>query len=362
MSAMRPTRRDALCLLAGATLAAGPCAVGQSAALEKRSQAGARPYGAAVRGSALGVNEAYRAALAARCQILVPEGEMKWADLRPERGLYQFEKADRIAEFARSNGQRLRGHTLVWYGAMPEWTNSITTAREAERELITHIETVMPRYRDIVTSWDVVNEPIPERPTSVQDLRPSVWSRCLGEAYIATAFRTAAAVDPHATLVLNEYDLEFVGGRFRARREGLRHVIRTLLDQGVPLHAVGLQGHLMADRAIDRDGLQAFLADLKSWGLRVIVTELDVVDKGLPGPEAERDRLVALKVDDFLEAVFSVMTPDAIVTWGLSDLYSWVPIYFTRDDGLPNRPLPFDAQMRPKPMMGVIERYLQREI
>jgi len=356
-----PTRRDAMRMLAATAAAFGSLMSGPACGYaHARHSSGGLPYGAAVRWSALEHDDAYRAALLERCQIVVPEGEMKWADLRPTRDVFQFENADYIADFARRNGLALRGHTLAWYGAMPEWTNAITTAREAERELVTHIETVMSRYRDVVTSWDVVNEPVPDRPAGAEDLRPSVWTRCLGESYIATAFRAAAAVDPRATLVLNDYDVEFVGGRFAARRDALRHILRKLLDQGVPVHAVGLQGHLLAERAIDRDGLQAFLSEVKSWGLKVLITELDVVDKTLPGLEAERDRLVALKAGDFLDAVFSVAKPEAVITWGVSDRYTWVPIYFTRDDGRPNRPLPLDADMRPKPMMAVIDRYLRR--
>lgn len=356
-----PTRRDAIGMLAAAAF--GP--LGSDRAFGRSWEArapGGLPYGAAVRWSALDQDIAYRTALLERCRIVVPEGEMKWAEVRPTRDVFRFEDADRIADFARRNGLALRGHTLAWYGAMPEWTDAIATAGEAERELVTHIETVMSRYRDVASSWDVVNEPLPDHPTSAADLRPSVWARCLGESYIATAFRAAAAVDPAATLVLNEYDVEFVGGRYAARRDGLRHILRKLLDQGVPVHAVGLQGHLFAERAIDRDALQAFLSDVKSWGLKVLITELDVVDKTLPTAEAERDRLVALKVDDFLDAVFSAVRPEAVITWGVSDRYTWVPIYFTRNDGRPNRPLPLDADMRPKPMMAVIDRYLRRDV
>lgn len=355
-----PTRREAIRWLAAAAAGFSALPAHDATGAEGARPPGALPYGAAVRSGALAQDDAYRAAVLERCRIIVPEGEMKWADLRPTRDVFHFENADYVADFARRNGLALRGHTLAWYGAMPEWTNALT-ARDAERELVTHIETVMSRYRDVVSSWDVVNEPVPERPASVADLRPSVWTRCLGESYIATAFRAAAAVDPKATLVLNDYDVEFVGGRFAARRDALRHIVRKLLDQGVPLHALGLQGHLFADRAIDRDGLQAFLSEIKSWGLEVLVTELDVVDKTLPSAEADRDRLVALKAGDFLDAVFSVIRPQAVITWGLSDRYTWVPIWFTRNDGRSNRPLPLDADMKPKPMMAVIERYLRRE-
>jgi endo-1,4-beta-xylanase len=34
-----------------------------------------------------------------------------------------------------------------------------------------------------------------------------------------------------------------------------------------------------------------------------------------------------------------------------------VPTWFKRKDGLPNRPLPLDADYQPKPLMRVIEHF-----
>jgi endo-1,4-beta-xylanase len=174
------------------------------------------------------------------------------------------------------------------------------------------------------------------------------------------ALRTTAAVDPDARLVLNEYDVEFKGPRFAARRKALLQLLRSLRDKDVPLHGVGLQAHLFADRAIDRDGLQTFLSEIKALKLDVLITELDVVDYELPGKVSERDALVAKKAEEFLSAVCEVARPKAILTWGLSDRYTWVPIYFKRPDGMPNRPLPLDADLKRKPLFDVIDQFRRK--
>src|SRR5258707_1896750 len=80
------------------------------------ANAGLIPYGAAVRSGALASDPAYRAAVIANCQIIVPEGEMKWPDIHPARSEYRFEKADALIDFARQNKVEVRGHTLAWYG------------------------------------------------------------------------------------------------------------------------------------------------------------------------------------------------------------------------------------------------------
>jgi endo-1,4-beta-xylanase len=322
--------------------------------------AGLIPYGSAVRAGALDSDPAYREAIIANCQLVVAEGEMKWADIRPARGEYRFERADAIIDFARQNRLEVRGHTLAWYGGLPPWTSEIAGRAEAERELVEHIKTVVSRYRGVIPSWDVVNEPLVDFPQDANSLRPCVWTRHLGADYMPIALRTTAAIDPDARLVLNEYDVEFVGPRFAARRKALLQLLRSLRDSDVPLHGVGLQAHLFADRAIDRDGLQAFLSEIAALKLDVLITELDVVDYELPGKVSERDTLVAKKAQEFLGAVFEVVRPKAILTWGLSDRYTWVPIYFKRPDGMPNRPLPLDADLKRKPLFHVIEQFRRK--
>lgn len=316
-------------------------------------------YGAAVRDVPLAVEPEFRAAIARHCRQIVGEGGLKWFDIRPTREQFVYDAPDKHMAFATANGMTLRGHTLVWYGAMPDWTKTISSASDAERLLVGHIEAVMGRYRGRIKSWDVINEAIPDDPSSRSDIRPSIWQQRLGEAHFALALRTAARVDPDAQLVINEYDIEFVGDRYRRRREALLRLIRDLKLRNVPLHGVGLQGHLRGDLAIDREGVAAFTAECRAMGLAVLVTELDVIDDKLPGPPDVRDILVAAKAYEFLDAVRAGSPIDSILTWGITDRHTWVPTYFRRGDGLPNRPLPLDAAYRVKPLARVIAHFLR---
>ena len=118
------------------------------------------PYGACVRRDQLDTEVDYRATLLTHCQQVTPEGGLYWYDLRPTRQQFKFDYPDSVLAFAEANGMAMRGHTLVWYGAMPDWTKDIRSAGEAERELTTHIERVVSRYRGKIKTWHVVNEPI----------------------------------------------------------------------------------------------------------------------------------------------------------------------------------------------------------
>ncbi len=350
------SRRHALTL----TAAAATTAIAGRAAQAATIKPGRIPYGACVRLTPLQQEPDYRAAILNNCQELTPEGGLFWGYMRPARDQFKFDFADAVLAFCEANEMTMRGHTLVWYGAMPDWTKSISSAAEAEHELTNHIERVVGRYRGKIRTWHVVNEAIDESKGEAPGLRPNVWLQYLGDKYIDFAFRTAHAVDPTAQLVINEFEIESLDGTSPKRREAFLKLIRDLVARGVPLHGVGLQGHINGKYAIDRDGIYDFVGAVRSLGLSVHVTELDVVDHELPGPIAVRDAIVAARAYDFLEPICAAVRPQMIGTWGITDRYTWVPVWFKRRDGLPNRPLPFDADYKPKPLWNVVDYFCSR--
>jgi endo-1,4-beta-xylanase len=318
------------------------------------------PYGACVNLDPLQKVPAYRRAMESYCQQVTPEYGLVWDYLRPSRNQFNFDFPDKVLAFAEANEMTMRGHTLVWYGAMPSWTKEIRGAAEAEREVTNHIERVISRYRGKIKTWHVVNEPIDDTKGVVGALRPSIWLQYLGPKYIDMAFRLAHQVDPAAELVINEYDIECVGEGFAVRRQALLTLVRDLLARGVPLHGVGLQGHIQGKYQIDEDGLYKFVSEVRSLGLSVHVTELDVIDKDFPGPATIRDALVAERAYDFLNTIFAAVRPSVIATWGITDSYTWMPMWNKRADGLINRPLPLDEFYRPKPLWSVIDYFCQK--
>lgn len=314
------------------------------------------PFGAALYWPDMAIEPRLGPEIARWCQRITPVQEMKFELLRPSEGAWDFSQADALVDYARVNSLAVHGHTLVWYAALPEWVSKITSAAAAEALMTEHIETLMQRYPDI-TSWDVVNEAIPDVPDGVKSRRDGFWQERLGEDHIAMAFRKAHELSPHSTLVLNEYDVEFADEYGPAKRAAFRDLIQSLLDKGAPVTAIGFQGHLRGGRAIAKDELAAFVAELKSWGLDVLVTELDVIDVNLPRDADERDRVIAAQVRDFLKAIADGGGASSITTWGISDPYSWIRWAYPRPDGTPNRPLPLDENFKPKLFMDVIDDF-----
>lgn len=296
----------------------------------------------------------FREMLLNQADIITPMNDLKWAQLRPKRDAFDFVDADEAIAFARANGKRVHGHALVWHDALPGWTRAIVSRSEAERELERHIETVLARYKGKVESWDVVNEVIAHDPRPDAPMRQGFWLSRLGPGYVETAFRLASRADPAARLVINDYDLEDPSPRTANRRRILLGMLRDLKAKGLPVHAVGMQAHLYGEREIDRKGLEAFVGELDRMGVDLMITELDVIDWQLPAKPDERDAAAAKLVATLLDAVSVTKPPQAIISWGISDRSSWISEVFKRQDGLANRPLPFDAEFREKPVWRVI--------
>lgn len=215
----------------------------------------------------------------AQFNSVTAENEMKWEELHPQPGSYDFSSADKLAQFATQTGQFFIGHTLVWHAQTPDWVfqnEQGETRSQAELlEIVTgHINTVAGRYLGKVQGWDVLNEAFNEDGS----LRQSKWLEILGDDYIATVFQLAAAAAPNTELYYNDYNL------FKpAKRAGVVAMVKSLQERGIKIDGIGIQGHYALgypDLHQLEDSIKAFAA----LGVKVMITELDV--SVLPFPEA----------------------------------------------------------------------------
>jgi endo-1,4-beta-xylanase len=318
----RGLRAIALALAGVVALALAPSRSGASPTAEPlRVPAERRGFyvGAAVDATPLASESAYRATLAREYNVCVAENVFKFEALHPAPGTYDFAASDAIADFARANGMKLRGHTLVWHNQLPAWvTGGSFTRDEAIAILRDHIATVAGRYRGRVWAWDVVNEAV------LDDGSPrtsSFWYRAIGPDYVEMAFRFAHEADPDARLYYNDYGAEGLG----AKSDAVYALVRDLKARGVPIDGVGWQMHVVEGFRIG-DEHRANGRRLAALGLELSVTELDV---RLPLPAtaaALADQAATYRdVTGFClaEPAFA-----ALVTWGFTDKYSWIPGFF----------------------------------
>jgi endo-1,4-beta-xylanase len=317
-------------------------------------------FGAAIPWEELVGYPAYANLVTQQCGILVPEVELKWNALRPAPEEFDFRGADRLYAFAASHGMRFRGHTLIWERALPEWFIRVVNAQNAKSVMMRHISTVVAHFAGKIQSWDVVNEPIQLEDGRPDGLKVTPWLRFLGPEYIDLAFHTAHAADPKTTLVLNENWLEPENYAAETRRQAMLALLTQLKRNGVPIHALGVQSHISAEMQTTGPRFKRFLQAIEDLGLAIMITEMDVRDQRLPSNVAERDQLVAEQYRDYLFFMLQFMSLKTIMTWGLTDRFTWLARAHPRADGLPVRPLPYDADLNPKPAWEAIRRAFEK--
>jgi endo-1,4-beta-xylanase len=286
------------------------------------------------------------------CAVLAPEYEMKRGVIEPQRRQYDFSAADALVGFAQAHGMAFRGHPLVWHKRNPDWLEDAVASTG-------YIRAVMARYRGRVASWDVLNEVIAPPDGRADNLRNTLWLKRFGPSYIDIAYHTAREADPDAMLVYNDWGCEAGAPENDRFRAATLNFLENALKRGVPIDALGLQGHLgLNGPQVDQRKLRGFLSAVQGMGLRILVTEHDVDDSSGPSDMAARDRMVADASRRFLDVMLDNSATIAVLTWGLSDRYLDPPNWRQRLMGYTPRRLPLDSDMRRKPMWNAIAQAL----
>ena len=354
------TRREQLKLIGAGVLAAAFGGIDRLSAadesglpsLSKVAVARGLRYGAAFQTDLTTANPAYASLFARQCELAA--AALSWSLVSTAAGKYQLTRAQRLVDFIRANRMRLTGAHLLWHEATPNWFRALGDRPTAERAMLEHVRWMTTRYAGQVYAWNVVNEAIEPNDGRSDGLRVKPFLDLLGKSYIDRAFRAARQADPRALLVYNQDRLEEDRPYAEARRRALLLLLDDLARSGTPIDAVGIQAHLtLADFRFDERRYRSFLANIAGRGLKIIISELDVLDVGAPSDFVARDRAVADLYSRFLGVALDERAVAAVVTWGLSDRHTWLTprsdASFARSDGLPTRPLPFDRDLRPKP-------------
>jgi endo-1,4-beta-xylanase len=293
------------------------------------------------------------------CAVLAPEYEMKRGVTEPQRGQYDFTAADALVSFAQAHGMTFRGHPLVWHKRNPDWLEEAVLSSRDDSLLTGYIQAVMTHYRGRIRSWDVLNEVIAPPDGRADNLRNTFWLKRFGPAYIDIAYHAARQADPNAMLVYNDWGCEAGAPENDRFRAATLNFLESALKRGVPIQALGLQGHLgLNGPQVDQKKLCDFLSGVQAMGLRILVTEHDVDDTGGPSDVTARDRLVADASRRFLDVMLDNPATTTVLTWGLSDRYLDPPGWRERLMGFSPRQLPLDANMQRKPMWEAIARAL----
>ena len=323
-----------------------------STAVQRHNSTAVQPLGSVQLGTAVRVeplqdDELYRQTLRSEFEVLTPEDAMKMDAVRPSRELYDFHDADAIVNFAEASDMQVRGHTLVWHEALPDWLEEGNFSRDELRAILReHITTVVEHYRGRVVAWDVVNEAVNDDGT----LRDSIWLRGIGPEYIEMAFRWAHEADPQAELFYNDYGGEGLG----RKSDAIYTLARDLKERNVPIHGVGLQMHVSVVKHPDPQDVSENMARLANLGLEVDITEMDVQLQDGAGTMEEKLATQAHVYGDMAGVCRRSSACKQFITWGFTDRYSWIRESTNEQD----MPLLFDESYQPKPAYQAVKEAL----
>ena len=279
------------------------------------------------------------------------ENDMKPQPTEPRQGQFDFSRADRIANFCRQNGIKMRGHCLMWHAQIGEWIykdeqGNLLPKEEFFRRMREHIHAVVNRYKDVVYAWDVVNEAMTDDKNAEDPYRQSPMYKIAGDEFIANAFRYAREADPDVLLFYNDYN-----ETDPVKSKRIFEMVKKMKANGVPIDGIGMQGHYNI-YGPKEDEIDAALTLYKQVVKHIHVTELDVrANEEMGGAlqfsqegAAVSDSLKQYLADQYAR-IFRVLRKhkdviDNVTFWNLSDRDSWL--------GARNYPLPFDTEYQPK--------------
>jgi len=284
---------------------------------------------------------------------VTPENAMKWESTEPSRGVYTFDGADAVRDYAATHKKQIHCHTLVWHSQLPTW---VSQGGFDNATLISvmydHIKAVAGRYKGSCTRWDVVNEALNEDGT----YRSSVFYDTIGEAFIPLAFKFAAEIDPHAKLYYNDYNLEYNS----AKTTAAANIVRLVKSYGLKIDGVGFQAHMTSESTPTSEAitpsqatLEKALKQMTSQGLYVAYTELDM-RLNTPATPAK----IAVQAEAYARIVRSCIAVEkceGITLWGITDKYSWIPGVFTGE----GYALVWDENYKAKPAYAAILKAIQ---
>ena len=276
---------------------------------------------------------------------------MKPQPTEPRQGQFDFSRADRIANFCRQHGIKMRGHCLMWHSQIGEWIykdeqGNLLPKEEFFKRMREHIHTVVSRYKDVVYAWDVVNEAMTDDRNATDPYRQSQLYQIAGDEFIAQAFRFAREADPNVLLFYNDYN-----ETDPVKSKRIFEMVKKMKANGVPIDGIGMQGHYNI-YGPKEDEIDAAITLYKQVVKHIHMTELDVRANEEMGGALQFSQ-EGMEVSDSLKQhladqyarIFRVLRKhkdviDNVTFWNLSDRDSWL--------GARNYPLPFDSEYQPK--------------
>jgi endo-1,4-beta-xylanase len=228
------------------------------------------PFGAAMSRAVLR-NKRYAEFFKTHFNWAVFGNESKWYSNERIQGRDHYRDADAMLAWCESNDIPVRGHCIFWEPQrwQPRWLRGLSG--DQLRQAVEHrLTSAVTHFRGRFVHWDVDNEM----------LHGSFFKDGLGESIWPWMFKRAHEMDPEVKLFVNDFNILSVDQAFdQVQTDEYVASIRRLLDQGAPIHGIGIQGHLWHEDILANPRvLKERLDKIAALGLPIWITEFDVAD------------------------------------------------------------------------------------
>jgi GH35 family endo-1,4-beta-xylanase len=157
-----------------------------------------------------------------------------WARFEPQRGQPQTERILNAARWYKEHDCIVKGHPLCWHTLTSDWLLSMSN-REILQAQLARIQRDVADFAGVIDQWDVVNEAVIMPIFDRYDNGITRLCKELGRIeLIRRMFDTTRAVNPKATLLLNDFDVS----------PAYDILIEGCLAAGVKIDVIGIQTHM----------------------------------------------------------------------------------------------------------------------
>jgi endo-1,4-beta-xylanase len=258
----------------------------------------------------------YEETFLANFNAAVTENALKWHSMERRQGQVDYDTVDAILAWTDEHEIPLRGHNIFWGvpNYVQPWLKAMDDATLRETLKARALD-IGKRYRGRFAEYDLNNEM----------LHANYYADRLGPGITKQMADWVKQADPGARLFVNDYDI-LTGNRLD---DYIKH-IRGLLEQGVPLAGIGVQGHLHGE-TFDPKALQHALDELAKIGLPIRITEFN-----MPGQRStfmrqrnlkltpEQEQAKAKNLTDYYRICFAHPAVEGILMWGFWEGANWI--------------------------------------
>lgn len=285
--------------------------------------------------------------LTSQFNVALVDNQPNWhfidADLRPSATTFNFSRVDQVVNYAEAHHMAIQAHHFVWGDEkwLPDWLKNGKYSKAQLLDLIhNHIQVVGSRYSGKIKEWTVVNEAF-TRQQHLYDLH-DWWADHIGDqSYIDQSFVWARQADPHAKLLLNDFNDEI----YSTTSDNMYNYIKGAKQRGIPIDGIGMQMHIDASKRPDKDQVIANMQRFGKLGVSVYVTEFDVNLNSVVGSTAYKNDLQGKIYYDMMRACIESKVCPSFSILGITDKETW----YNYIGSTGANPLPFDRNYNPKP-------------